>query len=290
MMINNKMRFFIISLFTISLHNVAFAKVEAVIGLPIENNPNLIAKAPTSNNSEIMISRDQYLLSYNKFTRNANWVAWKIESSQLGTSGRSNNFVQDLDLENYLAKSDTPNLHAVDQTEYRGSCFDRGHQIPSADRTDTAENNQTTFMMSNMAPQTPYLNRVIWAHLEQYTRDMVQKEGKVAYVITGPIYDQDFGKIGPNKDISVPSSEFKIIVFLNHNQNLQDISASTDMVSVIMPNTLQDGSAPVDRTELCKAPAVTPLDRNDWVKYKTTVNQIEKLSGLKFAMKGDLAE
>jgi endonuclease G len=262
---------------------IAFAKVEVLLGTtPLVGNPNLALSPPENSNDEILISRSQYVLSYNKNRRSPNWVAWKLEANQIGSSGRSNSFAIDNELETYLLK-DPLNSQVVTPDEFRGSCFDRGHQIPSADRTDSIENNITTFMMSNMIPQTPFLNRVIWEHLEQYTRNLVQKQGKKAYIIAGPIYDQDFGFIGPNKDIPVPSKDFKIIVVLDQNQSPDDIDANTPIISVVMPNTLQDGSKPLtDINQLCnKSLTSGPADKGDWMKYKTTLAEVERLSGFK---------
>ena len=267
----------------IAIQNFAFAKIEVVLGnLTLEENPNLAMSVPQSEESEIILSREQYVLSYNQEKRAPNWVAWKLEADQIGDSGRSNNFKTDSELDNYLSRHFYNPLRAVDQTEYKGSCFDRGHQIPSADRTDTIENNRSTFFMSNMTPQTPFLNRILWAHLEQYTRDLIQKEGKKAYIIAGPIYDLDFGSIGPDHDIQVPSKEFKVIFILNANENPEDINANTEVISVLMPNTLQDGSNPMDnRDELCKPLSGASGGKNDWLQYRTTITEIENLSGLK---------
>lgn len=283
-MMSLKNKFFIASLFTYTLflHSVALAKIEVVLGpLPLEYNPNLSISAPQSNESEIVLSREQYVISYNKEKRIPNWVAWKLEQDQMGSSGRTNNFKQDPDLDGYLKIHSPGAPKAVDQTEYKGSCFDRGHQIPSADRTDLRENNQTTFYMSNMIPQTPFMNRVIWAHLEQYTRDLVQKQGKKVYVISGPIYDQDFGSIGPKADIKVPSKQFKILFIQGPNQQ-------NETLAVIMPNTLKNGENPgVNKAELCKPLAAGTNEPNDWMKYKTTIEEIEKISGLKIISSGD---
>lgn len=279
----NKFFLSIILFSALSLFNSATAKIEAVLGSrTLEENPNLIMRAPLTEESEIILSRDQYIISYNKYKRVPNWVAWKLEVDQIGSSGRSNDFKLDTELDAYLAKDSSLPFRAVEQTEFQGSCFDRGHQIPSADRTDSRENNQSTFFMSNMIPQTPFLNRVIWAHLEQYTRDLVQKQGKKAYIIAGPIYDHDFGSIGPKQDIKIPSKQFKVIFILNANENPEDINAGTEVVSVIMPNTLQDGSRPLDnKIDLCKPVILGPNDKNDWHKYETTIAEVEKLSGLK---------
>src|ERR1700688_428539 len=80
--------------------NSTWAKVEGTIGsIPVDKNPNLAITLPTTDNSEILISREQYLISYNKNNRAPNWVAWKLEVDQLGKSGRSNKFLQDTELE-----------------------------------------------------------------------------------------------------------------------------------------------------------------------------------------------
>lgn len=275
--------FFIFFVLQLTFSNHVLAKIEIVLGdVPLNINPNLPLKAPSTSDDEIIISREQYIISYNKFRRSPNWVAWKLESDNIGNSGRSNNFLQDYELENYLSRF--PRIpHAVGPREYQGSCFDRGHQVPSGDRTDTIENNQPTFFMSNMIPQTAYLNRGMWQSLEQYTRDLVQKQGKKAYIIAGPIYDQDFGRIGPNGDIPVPSKDFKIIIILNSNQKIDDIDANTPIISVVMPNVLQNGTKPPTRMNQACTQFLydRPVEQNEWMKYRTSVSEVERLSGLK---------
>lgn len=262
---------------------VSQATVETVLGsVSLQDNVNLAGIVPTTDQSEIILSRPQYVISYNKNRRAPNWVAWKLEADQIGAVGRTNSFAQDTELETYLTQSSS-GLHAVDKSDYKGSCFDRGHQIPSEDRTDNIEDNTATFLMSNMIPQTAYLNRVIWEHLESYTRSLVQKQGKKAYVIAGPIYDQDFGAIGPNHDIQVPSKDFKIVIVLDANQTAADINQNTQVIAVIMPNLLKDGSQPpLARDSSCTeaTPELSTMDSNDWQQYKSTVGEIERLSGL----------
>jgi endonuclease G len=259
--------------------SIAFAKVEAVLGnVPLEKNDNLFAQVSMPANSEIIISRNQYVISYNKNRRAPNWVAWKLDARELGNAGRVDRFEPDPDLANYLSQNG--GLKAVSPEDYKNTCFDRGHQVPSADRTDSPQDNASTFYMSNMIPQTPYLNRVIWVQLEQYTRDLVIKSGKNVYMIAGPVYDQDFGAIGPQQDIPVPSKDFKIIVVLEANQTPKDITASTPVLAVVMPNTLEDGTKPLaDKTKLCNPQLGKPV--NDWQSYKTTVGELQKLSGLR---------
>jgi endonuclease G len=269
--------------FSFFVVSVSLAKVETVLGnVNLKKNPNIAINPPTTSESEIIISRDQYVISYNKNRRNPNWVAWRVDDTELGNVGRTNNFVTDSDLEKYLKNGKT-SQHAVKPTEYFGSCYDRGHQTPSADRSETAQDNEATFVMSNMLPQTPYLNRVVWMHLEQYTRDLVRKEGKIAYVVAGPIYDQDFGMIGPKNDIKVPSKNFKVILLLEHGQTPADINDKTEVIAVVMPNLLEDGSRPdKDKDALCKSSEEDQRGgrSNDWEQYKSTLADVQKLSGV----------
>ncbi len=252
------------------------------MGQPLKQNLNLPGFAPQTSESEIIISRDQYVISYNKEKRAPNWAAWELDPSRLGNSGRSQNFSQDSQLESYLNQNDHQ-YQAVTPEEYKGSCFDRGHQVPSADRTRNSSDNQMTFMMSNMIPQTPYLNRVIWVHLETYTRELVTRENKKVFVVAGPIYDQDIGSIGPKRDIPIPSKNFKLIFMLDQNQTARDIDAKTPVIAAIFPNVNRDGS-PI--SDLRKCPPMNAQagndDVNDWKKYQTSVAEIERESGLKF--------
>lgn len=274
----------IIFMFLLGLSlTLAQAKTEIVLGdieLPKNINlPNFVPE-PNQDSSEIIISRKQYVLSYNREHRAVNWAAWKLELDGISHVGRVGVFAQDTLLDNYLNQFSE---HAVIENEFKGSCYDRGHQVPSADRDDTVENNQATFLMSNMIPQTAFLNRGPWARLENYARDLVDNHGKKLFMIAGPIYDEDFGKIGPEKNIPVPSKNFKIIFILESTQTAADISSSTENIAVVMPNILPSGKKPPeDPKELCSHLQVgVKLDTN-WQKYKTTIENIESLSGFKF--------
>ncbi len=273
--------FFFLLFFQTFYFSFASARVDAVLGsVELQLNPNLPGFLPTTANEEIILSRKQYVISYNKTRREPNWVAWKIELSDLGDTPRENNFSVDVELDSYL-KTVPGAPPAVQENEYRGSCFDRGHQSPSGDHTASAEDNRATFLMSNMIPQTAFLNRGIWEHLESYTRTLVRKDGKKVYAVAGPIYDENFGAIGPHDDIPVPSKNFKMLIVLDASQTPDEITSATAVIAVIMPNTLSDGSAPTDHDKLCHT--VEPADASavDWRKYSVPVEQIESLSGIR---------
>lgn len=75
----------------------------------------------------------------------------------------------------------------------------------------------TTFLLSNMSPQTAKLNQRIWKKLEEQVRDLVIANGE-AWIITGNVFlssDSQFVSpsefIGPNS-VAVPTHCFKAIL------------------------------------------------------------------------------
>jgi endonuclease G len=70
---------------------------------------------------------------------------------------------------------------------YKGSGFDRGHSVPRDDMNRTFEAQASTFLLSNMSPQTKALNEGIWAYLEERVRAWAKSNGRV-HVISGPIF------------------------------------------------------------------------------------------------------
>lgn len=281
----------IFSLFILQSFLVSVALAAQVIGtVPLSKNENyfVVLKSqpdsltPSSDN-DVLISREQYLISYNRQKRLLNWAEWRIDDSDLGEVTRTNDFSVDKELDTYLKQFGES---AVSLQDYKGSCFDRGHQVPSADRTNNEESNSMTFVLSNMVPQTRYLNRVVWRNFENFARRLVTQEGKKVYVIAGPIYDKNFGRIGVHRNIPVPSKNFKVLIVLDKDQNINDVSDSTQIIAVIMPNLLQSGKKPhEDIEELCTGKVTSftahPMS-NDWHNYQTTLAEVEKQAGFKF--------
>ena len=74
---------------------------------------------------------------------------------------------------------------------YKGTRWqgrDRGHMCPCDDKNDSEEKQKTTFLMCNMVPQTPQMNRKTWLALEKKTRELAKHYHKVE-VASGPIYE-----------------------------------------------------------------------------------------------------
>lgn len=92
-------------------------------------------------------------------------------------------------------------------TDYSNTGYDRGHMAPAADASNDKEMHET-FLMSNMSPQRPMLNRVSWKVLEESVRSSFNKTKSDMYIITIAVYDSD-EKMG---SIPVPTAYWKIVI------------------------------------------------------------------------------
>jgi endonuclease G len=204
-------------------------------------NPS-VANNTDANN--YLILKKQYALSYNRDKGIPNWVSWKLNKSWLGEAPRSNNFRPDDTIPD--------GWYRVTPNDYTRSGYDKGHMTPSADRTDSVEDNAATFLMSNIIPQAPDNNQGYWANLENYTRKLAS-EGKELYIISGGYGEKQ--KIAKGK-VSVPNRVFKIIVVTEPGKGINSINASTRVIAVDTPN--MNGNKD-----------------SDWTQYITTVDAIE---------------
>ena len=87
--------------------------------------------------------------------------------------------------------------------------YDRGHMAPAADQ-DTDAKVLASFLLSNMTPQQPTLNRISWKMLEESVREKAKGD---TYVLTGAVYSTKPYTIGKNK-IPVPSSYYKCVWYV----------------------------------------------------------------------------
>ena len=96
--------------------------------------------------------------------------------------------------------------------DYTNSGFDKGHMTPAGDSNTIAESFDT-FLMTNMTPQKPLLNRGAWKELEESIRSQVKKEGVDVKVITGALYEFNPATIGRTHKIPIPNGYYKVAYF-----------------------------------------------------------------------------
>ena len=151
---------------------------------------------PLSNNKTVR----NYSICFDKTKKAALWVAYPIHNAYLTGSGKRTDawaFDPIIPIA-YQA-------NCIDKS-YRGS-YDRGHQLPSADRLATNELNAQTFYMSNMTPQLNRLNQDMWANLENKVRN--NKCSDTLYVVTGVYFDSNATTYdGAGNIVSLPSNYY----------------------------------------------------------------------------------
>ncbi len=221
-------------------------------------NPSGAVTSVVSANNYLM-DKDYYIIGYSNAKLTPIWVSWHLEDDDFGDVERQNDFRTDNDLPS--------SWYQVGPSEYSGSGFDRGHMCPSADRKSTVDANSSTFLMTNMIPQSPNNNRVTWVALENYSRSLVNN-GKELYIISGPYGQGGTGSNGyattVGNGVVVPSHTWKIVVVLKDGDNdLSRITTSTRVIAVFMPND---------------------QDVNDysWEDYRVSVDYIETMTGFDF--------
>lgn len=103
------------------------------------------------------------------------------------------------------------------EVSYSYSGYDRGHQIPSADRLCSAEANEQTFYYTNIVPQNKSFNQGIWETLEALVREQVS-DCDTLFVVTGCVLSTDedptvvYAKDTQGKDVAVPQVFYKVLL------------------------------------------------------------------------------
>ena len=149
-------------------------------------------------------------------------------------------------------------------SDYTGSGYDRGHNCPSADRSDTPENNDAVFLMSNMTPQAHGLNAGPWEKLESYCRDLA-KQGNELYITCGHGFSAPTHQSIGAARIAVPDYGWKVVVVLPEEpgNDVARITPQTRVIAVKMPN-------------------INTVSRTEWTEYTVTPAALEKATGLHF--------
>jgi len=235
----------------------------------LDYSDDLIAELVSQN---YLLEKPQFTISYNNDSLNPNWVAWHLGISDLGEADRSDSFRPDTEL--------PEGWYAVRKNDYKFTYygFDRGHICPSADRTATKEDNNMTFLMTNMVPQSPDNNRIVWVALEKFEREQVL-QGKEAYIFAGPYGRGGTGdkgyfeeipinlKDGTELAITVPSHTWKIILFMPEGENDFERAVTDGVCEILAVN--------VPNEKGCGK-------NGSWQQYVCSVDYIEEITGYDF--------
>lgn len=211
------------------------------------------ATANIANENNYLMVKPQYSLSYNRSKATPNWVAWRLDSSWIGTAPRQDDYRPDPSL--------PAGWYQVQDNDYSGSGYDRGHMCPSGDRTRSVPDNSATFLMTNFVPQLAANNQGPWNDFENYCRTLAD-QGNEIYIFSGG--HGNAGTIAQGR-IVVPQVTWKVVLVLpNGTNDVSRVSKQTRTIAIIVPN-----QPPVSSS----AP---------WRTFRTTVKAVEALTGYSF--------
>lgn len=144
-----------------------------------------------------------YSLYYDAGNMLARWVAYPMNSTLVGSGTRTDDWEQT-----------DPKIPSEYQPYTRQgwgkSGYDRGHQIPSADRL-RSESNRATFYPTNMTVQDAGLNQGLWANLENKVRVWMNAFDTL-YVCTGCLPSDRFHTDRGGNRVNIPQAYFKALL------------------------------------------------------------------------------
>lgn len=144
---------------------------------------------------------ESFLAEWDEQRRTPRYVAEHLTADSLKNGGASR-----ADMPFREDPTIPPHLRAR-LTDYKGSGWDRGHMAAAANHRSSEHAMADTFYMTNIAPQSPSVNRDYWARLEKFTRDLTKACTDV-HVITGPLYLPTWVPTAtPGKGKSKPSAD-----------------------------------------------------------------------------------
>ncbi len=188
-----------------------------------------------------LLCREAYAVGYDYDKKIPAWVAYRLTPDSVNKKfKRSNKFKQDTSI---------PIQYRSTLSDYRGSGYDRGHMAASATVDSSYIAMLESFLLSNMVPQLPGLNRQGWRYLESYIREWTNERGKL-YVVTGVLFEGDHGTIGNG------------VYVLTHFYKVVYDSVRQDAISFLLPHR--------------------NISKSEIPAFIVSVDEIERRTGLDF--------
>ncbi len=203
------------------------------------------APKPGKKSDYSTLSNTSYYSGYSAERGNPLWVGYRLDA--VNTQKRKNKRPSFRD-DSRISLSGLPSV-------YTKSGYDRGHLAPNAPILHRygVDGQRETFLMSNIIPQTPTLNRRIWVKTERLEEQYSEEFGKV-YVFAGPVFGQN--PLYLQNKVEIPEASYKIII------NESKDGGSFRVLPMLIPQT------------------VSGLEKPE--TFLTSIDAIEKATGLNF--------
>jgi endonuclease G len=156
-----------------------------------------------------ILVKHYYVILHADSLRIPEYVTYHLTRADLnGTTPRSNDFRPEPGL---------PAGARAELTDYEHSGYDRGHMAPADDFNRDSMAMSESFVLSNMSPQRPNLNRKMWERLEEQVRSLASDCGNI-WLVTGSLFLDSLDRparpamfIGPDR-VAVPTHFYKAIL------------------------------------------------------------------------------
>lgn len=156
----------------------------------------------TDTNDIVKLCNDQYISYFSKEWRMPVLVVEKLEKGDFKRfkAPRTNDFR----LDDRLSYFDQ-----ISPKQYTRSGYDKGHLAASSNTSDYETVSQS-YLMTNIVPQNPQLNRGTWKHMENFAKDLRKSNSKANYVISGILVDNC--RITKHvRGLPIPDQMFKVV-------------------------------------------------------------------------------
>ena len=203
---------------------------------------------PQAAQKEVQFLQNQaFSVGYSNQRGNPLWVVYKIHPIpvKLPPLERPTRFSTDKRVQNQVKHND-----------YNKSGYDRGHSAPNfaISALYGKQAQLETFLMTNITPQTPALNRKLWQRLEAAEISYFTKLAPTIWVTTGTIFDNNIETLKTAPNVEIPDAFFKVYAMQKDGKIY--------LLAFIMPQAVK-GNEPLD-------------------KYLVSVDKVEALTGLDF--------
>jgi len=150
-----------------------------------------------------VLRRSEFLIGWSDSLRHPVWCAYHVPRVAKYDRGTRPGFSKD---------RSTPSAPAPG--DYSKTGYDRGHMVPNyaiATRFG-ADAQKQTFLMSNIAPQSPALNRDIWRDIEHRIADLWTARYGEIWVVVGCISNMENRETLSGTNIDVPTAYYQVII------------------------------------------------------------------------------
>ncbi|MDX2110559.1 MAG: DNA/RNA non-specific endonuclease [Verrucomicrobiota bacterium] len=208
-------------------------------------NTFLYGGMPRSSRALRLLQNKGYLVGYDEKLQNPAWVAYRVvKMDDYDAPPRHDKF-----------EMDRRTQSRVRADAFARSGYDRGHLAPSyaIGLCYGAEAQVETFLMSNISPQNPLLNRTLWGDLEQRVARRYGKRFDTIWVLCGPTFKPVPKYL--DADVAIPEQFYMILLDELDSRHLRALA-------FLIPNEAPEGE--------------------DLRTYLTSIDIVEQYSGLDF--------